>query len=108
MLDLTSFVEDACRRLTPYGPGVTLWPPDCEVFSWPQTWSDSTCGFGGGGGQAMTAVQCVVVVGPVGDACVYHGRFAKHVQRPSEKFFAAMRVWRMPGARDSWSGMERP
>lgn len=63
----------------------------CEVIMFPQTWGSTALGFGGIGGAAMTTAYTVVVIGPMGDACVYFaGRMAYHVQRPNQKFHEDM------------------
>lgn len=69
-----------------------------HVYTWPQRWSSTACGFGGMAGQAGTTAQTVVV-----DVCgifyVYHaGRLAYVVRRNHGAFYEAMRSQRLPGA----------
>lgn len=48
-----------------------------QVYSWHQTWSSTSCGFGGVAGQAITTAQTVVIMYEGNGAYVYHhGRFA--------------------------------
>lgn len=53
-----------------------------ELYSWPQTWGNTSCGFGGIGGKAMTTRQTVVIHDNYTDHWfVYHGRFAYTITR---------------------------
>lgn len=78
-------------------PEYELFEDDMEVFSWPQTWADTSIGQGGIAGQMITKAQTVVIIGPMGDVCVYHNRFSYKVKNPSDKFYECMRSWRLPG-----------
>lgn len=61
----------------------------CEIFHFQQCWPSTSLGFGGIGGQAFTNAYTTVVLGPMGDACVYFsGRFAYQVARPNKHFLA--------------------
>lgn len=73
---------------------------EVTVYSWPQVWTNTTCGFPGIGGAALTSAQTVVVMlGGSGPVCVYHaGRFAYLVQRPGKHFWLGMTVYHLPGA----------
>jgi len=60
----------------------------CQIFLFKQVWGSTSLGFGGIAGQAMTSAFTTVVIGPVGDACVYFGcRFAYHIKNPSQLLF---------------------
>ena len=98
-------VEEARNRLKVAMPELPGFYQECEVFSWPQTWSNTACGFGGIGGCAITKAQCVVVVGPEKDACVYHGgMFAYYIEDPNGKFWDDIANVRrhFPGAAENW------
>ena len=36
-------------------------PEFVEIYSWPQVWGSTACGFGGIGGRAMTKAQTTIV-----------------------------------------------
>lgn len=91
-------INEALDKLEPqsfYGPGGEVFHQnssvcvdDCDIFVWKQAWSDTTCGYGGVGGQMITGSLAVIVVGPTMDACVYHGgRLAYKIDKVSDKFF---------------------
>lgn len=84
-------------KLLPAGRQLTL--EDVHVFSWPQIWSDCSCGFGGPAWQAITIAQTVVVLCSLSGAlAVYHnGRFAYLVRRQSDAFRQAFIQQRLPG-----------
>lgn len=72
-----------------------------QVLSWPQTWPNTSCGFGGISGQAFTDAQTVIVSGDDDAVLVYHrGRFAYEVKAPTEKFWIACGQRALPGAKD--------
>lgn len=59
----------------------------CEIFHFQQCWPSTALGFGGIGGQAFTNAYTTVVLGPLGDACVYFGgRLAYQIQKPNQRF----------------------
>lgn len=63
---------------------------DVAVYSmFPQTWSSTSLGFGGIGGQAFTPAYTVILESHQGAGyCVYFGgRFAYRIARPNRKFF---------------------
>jgi hypothetical protein len=101
-----STLEDALARLTEHAVAGSLLPAgrhltleDVRVFSWPQFWSDYTCGFGSLAGQAITIAQTVVVLcGLSGALAVYHNeQFAYLVRRQSDAFRQAFTRQRLPG-----------
>jgi hypothetical protein len=59
---------------------------DVEWYSFPQTWSDTSCGYGGVAGQMITGSQTVVLIYPTRSAVVFAGKpyFIKH---PNELFY---------------------
>lgn len=84
---------------------------DVEVYSWPQTWGDTACGFGGYGGQTITTRQTCVVISSyyTETALVYHaGRFAYAVKRPGDEFWSAFAARRLPGKADWHAHLSRP
>lgn len=101
-------LEDALRRHTAHAiqAGIHFANPagilldECAVHTWPQVWGDTTCGFGGVGGQMITTEQTVVCYCITTDsAAVYHaGRLAYFVFRPSDAFWQAFYDRRLAGA----------
>lgn len=60
---------------------------DIHVYSFPQSFSDTTLGFGGVGGQAFTTAQVTVVVCGL-NACVYvNGRICHKIKKVNQKFW---------------------
>jgi hypothetical protein len=73
---------------------------EVEVYHFPQTWSDTSCGFGGIAGQAFTTIYTTVVIESMTNAAVYMGgRHAYTVQCISEEFEEDLRNHRMAAAR---------
>lgn len=74
-------------------------PKDCQLIYFQQAWPNTTCGWGGVGGQAITTAGVVVLTSPIGGVAVYHGgRFAYFVERPTEEFWMDVRRFSMLGA----------
>ncbi len=101
-MSIDKCVDDAILQLTPqsFGPrtNTILCEDECEIFVWPQTWNDGSCGSGGLCIQAITTKPTVVVIGPMGDACVYHGEgLAYKVDNVDEKFREAIDNKKLPG-----------
>jgi len=69
-----------------------------EMYSWPQTWPNTSCGFGGISGQAFVTRQTVIIKDlDTYDVFVYHGgRFAYRVIN-SQKLYEYMCGRNMPG-----------
>lgn len=63
----------------------------------PQVWGDTSLGFGGIGGQAMTTVYTTVVIDDVSGWCgVFFGeRLAYIILNPNEKFYEDSRRGQM-------------
>lgn len=71
-----------------YKPGNLIYPVlehDLSVHMWPQTWANTSCGFGGISGQAFTT-SYLVVIEYYDRYRVYNGRFAFQLERPNKKF----------------------
>lgn len=100
--DVGWVLRDAIEHLAGHGAGGrALDVSDLDWWSFPQSWGSTSLGFGGIGGQAITAAQTTVVRGPGTDCCVYFGsRLAYHVPRPSDHFWECVRAWRMPAVKD--------
>jgi len=101
-MSIDKCVNDALVQLEPQSFGsqsnTLICEDECEVFVWPQTWSDASCGFGGLCIQMITTRSTVVVIGPTGDACVYHGgKLAYKVDSIDEKFREAIDNKNLPG-----------
>lgn len=79
---------------------------EVEVYSFPQSWSDTTMGFGGVGGQAFTSGQTTVITHG-GNACVYvSGRLAYKIDWYNQKFLEDLGNHQMRGAREGKSVYE--
>lgn len=101
-MSIDKCVDDAVLQLTPQSFGsqsnTSVCEDECEIFVWPQTWSDASCGSGGCCAQMITTKPTVVVIGPNGDACVYHGgKMAYKVDSIDEKFREAIDKKDLPG-----------
>jgi hypothetical protein len=97
-------IEDACYAFQVYLPGA---PPQqiaaaTHSTTFPISWPDTTCGYGGLGGASFTQAPCTVVYLTVSDkesyARVYHSRgFAYELRNPSPEFLALLGP--LPGTR---------
>lgn len=65
---------------------------DIEVLLFLQGWSDTTIGFGGIGGQAMTSAYTVVINDGLTYYVYFGGRFAYKVNNPTSNFFEHLMV----------------
>lgn len=95
-------VDDALLQLKPNSFGsqsnTVLSEKECEIFVWPQTWDDASCGSGRFSAQVITTASTVVVIGPMEDACVYHGgKMAYKIENVDEKFREAIDNRNIPG-----------
>lgn len=105
MISIDGCIADALRKLEPMPYNKRVLDVECEIYVWPQTWEDTSCGQGGVAGQMMTSAPTVVIVGPNSDACVYHGgNLAYHIDRVNENFWQAIDNRHLPGKMD---GRER-
>jgi hypothetical protein len=92
-------IADALERFRSSATGFPPCRTDLSLYVHPQVWGDTSCGFGGGAGQAITSATTVVVLDDLnGRAAVYHGRFAYLVQRVGRAFMEALASHRLPGA----------
>lgn len=74
---------------------------ETEVYSFPQTWGDTTCGHGGIGGQSITTTQTHVFNAGTKGWFVYQGgEFSYHVKDPSDQFYNDLRDWNLVGETD--------
>lgn len=79
-----------------------------EVYSFPQTWGDTTCGHGGIGGQAVTQAQTIIFRTDMGGWWVYQaGEFSYHVERGNEEFYEHVKNWNLIGETDYNGQYER-
>lgn len=67
--------------------------PEFEMHMFPQTWGDTSLGFGGIGGQAMTTAYTTVVIDNTSGWCgvFFNERLAYVIHNPNEKFFEDLR-----------------
>lgn len=98
---ITVCCDDACRRME-------IPQHSIRVYSWPQTWANTSCGFGGISGQAITTAQTIIVIAPDERVCVYHGggSFAYMVQKPSNFFWRNVGEFKLPGKIESKQHLE--
>jgi len=72
-----------------------------KLYSWQQTWSDTSLGFGGIAGQAVSAAQTVVLEDEErGIAHVYHGGRYAYSCEYDESFRNALLSQKFPGQRE--------
>ena len=78
---------------------------NCKIYSWTQEWSDTSCGFSSEVvGFGFTSAECIVVIGPNEEACVYHdGKLAYHLKGLSRKFYDRIKNKNMPAASEDIS-----
>lgn len=71
--------------------------PEFEMYMFPQMWGDTSLGFGGIGGQAMTSAYTTVIIdNNTGWHGVFFGeRLAYIINSPNEKFYENLRNWNM-------------
>lgn len=100
MIDNTALILDAQSR---YQKDTGKSYLDQDLYSFPQTWSDTSCGFGGMAGQMMTKAQTTVIIYDGFLAYVYFGgRFAYSVDLNKVDYRAFMECMgnhKMPGPR---------
>lgn len=96
-VNIQAIVSDAIKK---YNQTSDIKAYDDEVYwyAWPQSWPDTSLGFGGMAGQAFTGAQTVVVEFPYDkEVYVYHGgQFAYHVP-VSDRFWKMANSHRLPG-----------
>ncbi len=64
-----------------------VYEDDLEICMWSQGWGDTTCGFGGIGGQMITRSYIITIDHPVYGVRVYNNRFAYWLKRPNKEFY---------------------
>jgi hypothetical protein len=71
-----------------------------DVYSFPQLWGSTTCGFGGVGGCAMTRAQTIVLISDCRSkvAVFIHGKLAYKINKPNKKFFQDLSQFELVGA----------
>lgn len=79
-----------------YGRGICCWP-EFEFYMFPQVWGDTSLGFGGIGGQAMTSAYTTVIVDNCTGWCgVFFGeRLAYTILNPNQAFYDDLHNGRM-------------
>lgn len=72
---------------------------DLSVHAWEQSWPNASCGE-----DAKTSLRAnyvaptVLIIGPAGDACVFHnGKLAGYTEEPDSTFLAAYKKQDIPG-----------
>ncbi len=73
---------------------------ETQVYSFQQTWGNTTCGHGGVGGQAITPAQTFVFQSDRAWYVYQGGQFSYRIETPSEKFFDDLRDWNLVGEID--------
>ncbi|MHA2279948.1 MAG: hypothetical protein ACXAC5_03605 [Promethearchaeota archaeon] len=107
MTSIDECVRDALSRLSPQQffddqNNTCLDEIECEIHVWPQTWSDASCGHDCEVSlQVITSAPTVVILGPMQDACVYHGgTFAYKIDQTDKNFWAAIDQRHMPSKQE--------
>lgn len=68
---------------------------DVKVFHFPQSWGDTSLGFGGVAGQATTTAYTTVVHCHPNAVVYFAGRFAYRVKHPGREFWDDVRTHNM-------------
>lgn len=74
---------------------------DIAVYSFPQTWPNSTCGHGGLALQAFTVADTVVVCLAHEAAVFINGRFSYRAELPCDVFTKDMSGFAIAGPKDA-------
>ena len=75
---------------------------EVQVYHFPQTWGDTSTGFGGIAGQAFTTAYTTVVIESSVNAAVYFGgRLAYVLRNPNAAFWLNLRDHRMEAVRNA-------
>lgn len=89
---------NACK-----GQNYRVFPNDLHVYMFPQTWGDTSLGFGGMGGQAITTALTTII----GDnqnnvwGVFYDERLAYIVTDPTPEFWEDVRNWNIASVRNA-------
>lgn len=102
---IETVLYDAYRRMDAEREAAGMDPPrpgEVNVFSWPQQWPDSSCGFGGAAASRPCTDQTHLVIdAATGTVYVYHAaRFVRRLEKPGEAFWSRVRQHHLPGAVD--------
>jgi hypothetical protein len=101
ILDAQSRLLVSARSWSPDIRDITF--SDLDISCHTQGWSDTSIGFSGIGGQALSEATTVVIASTYGEYIVYHGfHFAYLVVHAGEKFYDDLRNHRLVGASDQW------
>lgn len=100
-------IEDAKHRLKEcLGSEEQIYYSSLEVYSWPQSWGDTSCGFGGYAGQSMTTAQTFVIIYGMA-AVVYHGgHYAYMINKANKEFYERFGTMNLPGAAGNWRALD--
>lgn len=76
--------------------------PEFEMYMFPQVWGDTSLGFGGIGGQAMTSAYTTVITDESTGWCgIFFGeRLAYLVLKPNRLFYEDLHNWYMESVRN--------
>lgn len=76
--------------------------PEFEIYMFPQVWGDTSLGFGGVGGQAMTSAYTTVIIDEFTGWCgIFFGeRLAYLVLNPNQLFYEDLHNWNMESVRN--------
>lgn len=92
----TTFTRVLCHAHKEFGDIDQL-----KLYSWQQTWCDTSLGFGGVAGQAVSAAQTILLEDEEkGIAHVYHGGRYAYSCQCEEDFMNALRNQKFPGQRE--------
>lgn len=95
---LQNCLDTGMRELYNRENGITNFD-DLEVRVWKQTWGDTTLGFGGIGGQAITDAYTVVVMDKYWSECVvFHGMRYAYRTRVTDKIAEGIQKQQLVGA----------
>ena len=78
--------------------------PDFEMFMFPQTWGDTSLGFGGIGGQAITSAYTTVVTDNTSGWCgvFFNEGLAYTIKDPNQNFYEDLRNMNMRNVREHY------
>lgn len=107
-ISIDKCIQEALEELKPSLLNTRVLEEECQIYAWPQTWEDASCGFGGLACQAVTTSISVVVIGPNLDACIFHGGVLSYkINEVSNKFWECVQNHNLPGQLDSRSHLEK-
>lgn len=77
------------------------WMQDVEVYHFPQTWGDTSLGFGGVGGQSFTTAYTTVVISQR-SACVYFDGLLAYRAEVNTEFMCDLQHHQMAHRDAAW------